>query len=570
MSDTESRLTSDTDTSDKEEPTLRRQTSTPKTSQQRLEELERTRGPVTRQKSKLRLETVKTPDVSIIGPQPEPTQKFLPTPPTTETGPGSSQSSLERTYRQFERTVPGTPSTYRLPIFSNPAQDPVRHPNRPFVLSPTGWWQQKPTPPPQKTPITPFSESITKTPPFLQRKRLFESLGVDLPHPDRHYGTRVKDPGWKEVVNDYNKNNMAEERNSNPPVPRRYIQKPDIFDGTSCSWNYIKRFLLICSNNGWDKHDDIKIQALTSSLRDAGLDWYTNLLEGRAEDAAPMSYAELEKAFLQAFRSPSLNKITAETRAMSRKQAIDEKTDVYLQAKRNLLLLWDPKITIERQIFYIIRGLKSNLIQPVTLLNPKTIEELVLALRRIEDAKVLEQASFETTLLVDTIDRVEQLKRVFTMTTLDTEGPTVQAAVPVQKLQSTRKCFRCGLETHLIRDCPQPSNPIRQARPLPRAPRTTWQQNRGPRPRQNQPFCPVHNVLGHSLIDCRLNQQQRNQNNQQNTLPYCSYHQSHLHSDIECRAQNPNVRLNAQAPRGGQRRLYGGIRNGLQLFVRNK
>lgn len=585
---------SDTDstTSEHEFETIKLTPTTEQITGPRLLSLSTKKGPVTRSRARTRaaklIEKLFSPKQSEEDTEPGPTPKKL----TESNLPGQSTSLFSRRDTELIPDTKSSPEKLTSSIPSNTTpevQNYWRTPVRPTPTLIPRTLNSTPIRPInynlpyyKKDPSTPFSDFINQQAPFLQKQILSEKFNIPvlktpqaLPH--SYYIKKAN----QEKINPSSIPANQHEEMANPPPPRRYIQKPETYDGKTCSWEYIKSFRLICSSNGWDDSDEIKIQALTGALRGSALDWYVNYVQTKTADSPALTYEALEKMFLEAFRSPNLNKNTAEIKALGRKQAIDEKPELYLHSKRQLLLLWQPNMTIETQIFYIIRGLKPSLIEPVTLLDPKTMEALILAIRRVDDARILKENRMETNLIIDTLDRVEHLeKTLLTLATNTANKPITNVTSTSQQIEA-RKCYKCLDEGHLIAQCPLWTFQNANQKPKPRVRSANTRSNtkqfcdyhqvsshstencslnprRAP-PRQNERYCAIHNSGTHSTHECSLNKNKRTRNTGANL--YCNFHRTLGHSDSQCMTQNPHLRPNypnEEAPRQRQMRSGGG------------
>ena len=241
---------------------------------------------------------------------------------------------------------------------------------------------------------------------------------------------------------------------------------------------------------------------------------------------------------------------------------------------------------IERQIHYIIKGLKPSLIEPVSMQNPKTYENLIQVLRRLDDARELKEASTESTLILDTVDRVQQLEQTLSAIVLpDTKTITTK---PEVKAEEKRQCYRCRQPGHLVGQCPTWN--------IPQNPQSRLPRQFGPRPQRFAPtnrrqmwcefhqtpthntrdcvasqvraqpnrYCSIHNVYTHSTSECSLNRNQQMRRSGPNAGDFCSVHQTRGHSIANCMVQNPSLRPNAGIPRstrqGGGDQYRQGIR----------
>ena len=348
--------------------------------------------------------------------------------------------------------------------------------------------------------------------------------------------------------------------------PKRMLTRPPTYNGKTDSFKFLSRFRVVCKSNGYTTEPNLMLDYLIQSLEDSAYSWFNAYIQNRPADAPQLTYAILEKALQDAFPSGGTNKLQAELEAMKRVQQVGEEAILYIYAKVELLLLFDSTMNIERQISYCIQGLRPQLIDPVLLKDPKSMEELISVLRQLEKAKSIKEHRMESTLLTETHRQVEDLSRK-AEETAQTMDVLLQIAQGTGSLKprtddgagnpltvQRRKCFNCQSENHYKKDCPE-------------LPSKTDQ-----RTSQKDLFCSWHGLFGHTTSLCRAAQNQKanregtnqhrrqygyqqqrggsnanrgfrnrnyvNQGRQNDAGIYCDLHLSSFHSNQDCRAQN--------------------------------
>jgi len=201
--------------------------------------------------------------------------------------------------------------------------------------------------------------------------------------------------------------------------PSKVAVIPQKFSGRSTEdpFKYLQNFELAAHSNLWA--DDLKLRALPNYLSDTALLWYHSYVKDRNSAAtvlagapctAKITWAELTSELQKAFRTVA-SKEVAEEKLYARKQLIGESPEDYVYSKLDLINDYEPNMAEDQKIRHIIKGLRASYLEKIHIQAPKTVEEVITAIRKIAETQymIAQNLDSNVTTSVCTPDHLKEL-----------------------------------------------------------------------------------------------------------------------------------------------------------------
>jgi len=179
--------------------------------------------------------------------------------------------------------------------------------------------------------------------------------------------------------------------------PAKVAVIPSKFSGRSNEdpFKYLQNFELAAVSNLWT--DDLRLTGLPNYLTDTALLWYHGYVKDRnaaatalagAPCTAKITWDELRTDLQKGFRTVA-SKEVAEEKLQARKQKVGESPEDYVYSKLDLLHDFEHSMPLDQKIRHIIKGLRPSYLERIHVMNPQTIEEVIIAIRKIAETQFM-------------------------------------------------------------------------------------------------------------------------------------------------------------------------------------
>lgn len=314
------------------------------------------------------------------------------------------------------------------------------------------------------------------------------------------------------------------------PVPR--------FTGETGVRPYLRKFENAMLTNNWTKADRW-LAMLAASLDGPAEKFYYSWLDQQKKLANQpnITYDMLALALQDAFKASS-DKHILEEKCRSRKQQYNESAETYVWSFASLLEEYDDTLSEIEKIRYILRNSRPMYRKIVTIHEPKTIQDLLQLMRKVELTQTLmndtdEVNVFEATGLQPASEAKITQGKIDTLTTLFMQS---QIQTKKQDLTPTKE------EPNPVRQMRQADYDRRNQTNLSRPNMNFYQNN------------PSRNNRQQNWPSSRNNFQQRRPPNSGNY--FCQEHGYGAHSTDRCWLLNPRDRYFNQGNRGTSRPMW--------------
>lgn len=185
-----------------------------------------------------------------------------------------------------------------------------------------------------------------------------------------------------------------------PQGPVKVAVKPQSFHGFASEdpKMYIDAFEEVAKTNRWT--NDITALQFPNYMQGVALKWWRtykqNLIRAAVPPALPQAptwdniKTEFEKAFISVGRQ-----VSAELLLDARKQKYDESCESYFYDILELCDRIDLTMSKDRKIRHLLKGLRPYYLEKIMPLNPQTIDEVLVHMRRVAESKLLSDRNLE-------------------------------------------------------------------------------------------------------------------------------------------------------------------------------
>jgi Retrotransposon gag protein len=156
-----------------------------------------------------------------------------------------------------------------------------------------------------------------------------------------------------------------------------YMHPDNFYDGKTSVKSFLEKYEAIAVANNWT--DKQKLQNFVLHISGAVKDFY----KAYQTKNASFSWTDLKDAVLAAFQSKT-TKEEFERKLRERRMVRNETVEDYYWNMDRLFQKVDPKMTDDRKISYLIRGIHPVVAREVYAKEPKKPEDVLAALRSIE------------------------------------------------------------------------------------------------------------------------------------------------------------------------------------------
>jgi len=203
--------------------------------------------------------------------------------------------------------------------------------------------------------------------------------------------------------------------------PAKIAVVPPKFSGrlNEDAFKYLQNFQLAAISNVWT--DDLKIKAIPNYLTDTALNWYHSYVRDRnaaatlaagAPATAKITWTEFVDDIQKAFKTVA-SKEVAEQKLNDRKQQIGEGPEDYVYSMLDLLNDFNSDMQDESRIRYIIKGLRASYLEKIHFLAPKTIPDLIAAIRRIAETQFMIDQNQSSNIITNQIQPIQEILQSF-------------------------------------------------------------------------------------------------------------------------------------------------------------
>lgn len=223
----------------------------------------------------------------------------------------------------------------------------------------------------------------------------------------------------KTQINPKNSNNKEMSITTN--IAKSMV-RPDPFDGKSNVQTFLKKFEYAANVNGWD--DDKKKEYLPSFLTATAFDFYAALDDKKLITTWDL----LKKSFKERYgKLANIAELELQTRKLEPTESVTE----YLTSVVSLCNEADDKMSNERIINYVLRGLSPELVSLVVPMKSQNLDELQRNLNTAEYALKINEQTKKANLALE----IEKIKQQLSKLNLDEDKNNNESLI--EKLTNT-------------------------------------------------------------------------------------------------------------------------------------
>lgn len=235
---------------------------------------------------------------------------------------------------------------------------------------------------------------------------------------------------------------------------------------------YIDAFEEVSKTNRWT--DEITAAQFPNYMQGIAAKWWRTYKQKLVRAAIPPAlpatptWADIKTEFEKAFISVG-RQVSAELLLDARKQKYDESCEAYFYDILELCDRVDPAMSKDRKIRHLLKGLRPYYLEKIMPLNPQTVHEVLVHMRRVAESKLLADRTLEKEVpafpvekeipaLIEVKEIVEKLMKVVEDIQEDRKAEKERKSREEDRRRAERRalgfsCYICNSPNHLARNC---------------------------------------------------------------------------------------------------------------------